>query len=403
MTNYSRYHTSLSFKGRTIVQDLWGDFLAVILFFYTLNWLNCAVPISIAVVLIFILKYIKNRCTTTSWQAIFVTTFFVVYGLCTWNINGENRIILTSQCIIFFLLGRNIGRLKLTNNYFKIISGAAFGFVLRAVLDSLTSHLTVDRRLTDLNDGYLIPVTQVVAWLIIFLALIPWIAFIFKKFNLFNKVFYSAIIILSTGVAIYLSSRTVIFALLFSLAYIIVMAIRDKKYKILGAIVIVILLIFIVWNFNFLGMKDLLLNSDLASRFVKEGVTTPRTKRWAYLIQHWKEYPFGGRHFYNYFDAQLHNVFFDLFDEAGIFVELLFLLIYLKLIIELIKIFINRNKFGEDISVGLLSWFIIVSFLLFTEPVWDYGRYMFMAMVFMMIGITDGIFCYGINDFGQEE
>lgn len=402
MMNYSQNHTSLSFKGRTIGQDLWGDFLAVILFFYTLNWLNCAVPISIVVVLILAFKYIKNRCTTTSWQAIFVTTFLVVYGLYTWNLNGENRFILISQCIIFFLLGRNVGRLNLTDNYFKIISGAALGFVLRTVVDSLTSQLTVDRRLTDFNDGYLIPVTQVVAWLIVFLALIPWIAFIFKKFNLFKKIFYIATVILSIGVAIYLSSRTVIFALLFSFAYIMVMAIRDKRYKVLGAIAFVILLIIIVWNFNIGGMKDLLLNSDLASRFVKEGVTTPRTKRWAYLAQHWREYPFGGRHFYNYFDAQLHSVLFDLFDEAGIFVELLFLVVYIKLICELIKIFVNRRNIGENVSVGLLSWFIIVSFLLFTEPVWDYGRYMFMAIVFMMIGITDGIFCYGINDIRQE-
>ena len=104
--------------------------------------------------------------------------------------------------------------------------------------------------------------------------------------------------------------------------------------------------------FDMFGLKTAIFNSNLANRLVSENTSlfeTPRTVRWQYLIQHYKEYIWGGYHYSRTLGGQMHSILFDLYDECGIIVSILFVFLLIILLVIVRVVMLGKMHVSSDI------------------------------------------------------
>lgn len=382
----SRY--SIIIRHSTVIKGI----ICMFIMCYTLNLLGLYSMISYIGFAIAFIYILKGRTVPLSIQTLFVIVFFVAYGLTTYDINGENKLPMLTQCFIFYVVGMQFSRYIDQNGekdlLFRVTLWGCIGFALHAILTTMTSPITFDRRLTDFSDGYLVPATQLIAWCVCFFAIFPWTVFRRKTLKMFEKIIFLTLTVLAIITSFTVSSRTGIVVFVMAVIFLFLWLIRDRKPRIVVILLAAIALGGCAFYFDMFGFKTAIFNSNLADRLVNENTSlfeTPRTARWQYLIQHYKEYIWGGYHYSRILGGQMHSILFDLYDECGIIVSILFVFSLIRLIHGIIRLIRKRKDIFPD-NIGISLWFIIVSAVLFSEPVWEYGRHMFMGFVFFVIG-----------------
>ena len=382
----SRY--SIIIRHSTVIKGI----VCMLAMCYTLNLFGLYSMISYIGFVIAFIYILKGRIVPLSVQSLLVMAFLVVYGLTTYDINGVNKLSMLMQCFIFYVIGIQFSRYIDQNEekdlFFRVTFWGCIGFALHAILTTMSSPITFDRRLTDFSDGYLVPATQLIAWCVCFFAIFPWTVFRWKTLNMFEKIIFLALTVLAIITSFTVSSRTGIVVFVMAVIFMFLWLIRDRKPRIVVMLLAAIALGGCAFYFDMFGLKTAIFNSNLANRLVSENTSlfeTPRTVRWQYLIQHYKEYIWGGYHYSRTLGGQMHSILFDLYDECGIIVSILFVFLLIRLIHGIIRLISKRRDIFPD-NIGLSLWFIIVSVVLFSEPVWEYGRHILMGFVFFVIG-----------------
>jgi hypothetical protein len=383
-------------KKETNINNLLYCFsVCVLIFLYTLNIVGRYEIISYLFLTIAVLQIFFGRTICRSWQTLFIAALFILYAFVAHDVNGENKLPLLFQCLIFYIVGMRLSRYSVEHENRNIVFQTVFwgccGFVIHTILTVATSSITTDRRLTDFSDGYLVAATQLIAWCVCFFAILPWSALRWKSLLLIEKISVFVFTILAVAASLKVSSRTGVIVFAVAIIILLIWSLWSRRIKLFTGVAVILTAAVIAYINDIAGFKTALLTSNLANRLATENdglFNSPRFARWQYLFSHFTDYMWGGYHYSNQFGGQLHNVIFDLYDECGIAVTILFILVLIRLIYGMVRLITKRKDVFPD-NVGIVLWFVIIGFVLFSEPVWNYGRYMFIAFWFFMLGTVE--------------
>lgn len=362
---------------------------------YTLNLFGCYKYISYLVLAIVAVAVIAGRTISLSLQTLIVSVFLIIYDISAQSINGVNKAPMLLQCAIFYIAGMRLSRYAHEHNkinlVFRVFLWGAIGFVMHTVLTVISSSITFDRRLTDFSDGGLVAATQLIAWCVIFFAMFPWTVLRWKTLAFYEKTLFGIFTVLGVSSSFIVSSRTGIVVFGVAAILLILWLIKERKTKIIWLIITILVVGVIAFQYDICGFKTAIFKSNLAERLISENTSmfeTPRTQRWKYLFEHYREYMWGGYHFSSMVGGQLHSILLDLYDESGIIVTVLFFFILIRQIHGSFRLLKNDTILFPD-NIGMVLWFLIVSIVLFSEPIWYYGRHMMIGFVFFAIGCIE--------------
>ena len=147
------------------------------------------------------------------------------------------------------------------------------------------------------------------------------------------------------------------------------------------------LVAFALYQADFLSIKSSFESSYMAHRFSYQGMgDDDRSQRWLYYIAHLSEGAFGGNVIgitsgYGY----AHNLWLDVYDEAGLLPLLLLLLITVQSVVKTIRVALCSDEFEQSI---FLSFLVITISQFLVEPVMQGSPLLFMAFAYFC-GVID--------------
>lgn len=141
------------------------------------------------------------------------------------------------------------------------------------------------------------------------------------------------------------------------------------KTKIIMLIVALLTLCAITYSFNLFNIQSRIMSLPMIKRTValnQQGYKDPRLERQLYVLKNFTKHMFGGGYF-NYEIGEVHNVWLDVYDYAGIIPFIFFVALTISILVKMFKV-LNISKYDETIKILLMVLFAyLLSFV--EEPV----------------------------------
>lgn len=376
-----------------------GPVLSVLLFLYTVNFQGRFQQSGLLLLLIACCITLQRCRVRRSWQSAFVILFLFVYGVITSIGMGENTFEKILQFAGLYLMGCNVCEMYMGKNdrdgLFRTIFWAAAGFGTYGILCTfgMGGVFSATQRIKDFwAPTDVVASTQVSAWIVTFLAVVPWVVLRFKKVPVLRRIAAVCLTVLAVISIFFLASRTSLLVVLLAVILTLYCLMKGRQRKTLSAIVFLLFLAFLAFQMNVGGIQDKLLSSNLVLRLIAKSGTggafqTSRTTIWLYVATHWDECLTGGYYFSSKINVQLHSALLDMYDQAGLIPFLLLALIIMRAVQTLVRL--RKRDPDREFARGFLIWFLLISMVFFTEPVWYYGRAHYVAFVFFMLGVLE--------------
>ena len=157
--------------------------------------------------------------------------------------------------------------------------------------------------------------------------------------------------------------------------------------QLLIALGIVILLVFVIWNFDILGIKTKLYWMPFLSKFREYGLDTGRFDIMINGINMMPHYLWGGQYISGAMDIQIHDLWLDIYDYAGIVPFVLMIVFTVYEIVCFIKLLINK-KISSDFKILLIGVYAACLVQAMLEPLMT-GASIFLICMVMMFATTD--------------
>lgn len=378
--------------------DIFDYVIIILLLLYAVNFQGHFEQIGEVILLVAGAGTILKRYIKKSWQDLFVVLFLIVYFLKVNVFLGENIYMKVLQYIGLYLFGAFLCEYCLGKNkhdlLFKFIFWGTVGFGVYGVLCTFKMGIIgANQRVGDFwSQSDVIASTQVSAWIVTFLAIVPWVVLQFKEVRFAYKAVTIILGALSVISVFVLASRTSLLVVVLAVILTLYCLVEGKQRKVLTRIVILLCIAFIAYQMNIGGIQDKLLGSNLVVRLLTKAENggafqTSRTTRWLYVLTHWGECLTGNYYFSSRIGGQIHSSLLDLYDQAGMLPFLLFMIIVFRLVYTLCMI----RKVDSDwiFEKGIQIWFVLMAFVLLTEPIWYYGRSHYVAFTFFMFSVVE--------------
>lgn len=260
----------------------------------------------------------------------------------------------------------------------------AFGAFVHYVLNMFNNDLTsVDRNTTDFWTKTVIAATGQAALAVMMTGVV--IATIFSNSKTIYKILSIICLFIILFYNLVLAGRTlfVITLVVASVALLfLVSKYKSKKTVFSVAIILLFIAIFgiLVYNFDFLGLKTYIENSNFYQRFygdaggdiTEEGRFDSKLAFLKYLL----DYPFGGGNIKEIVGHFAHDIFLDTYDEASIFAFLFMLIFIISTIVEFIKVMKSKNISYKTKSL-ILCLYIALYLEFMVEPIMIGMQWMF--------------------------
>lgn len=265
----------------------------------------------------------------------------------------------------------------------KYILALGFGTFVYGILNivkryqlgyELISWLNAGRMCADFWAGYDIVQTKEATYFILSICLLFYVYFIQKRKIL--KIFY-ILVLAGTIFAIFdIGSRTIlILALILFLPQLLLYLQRmDRhKLKVLCSLAVVCFGLYLAFNANIGGIKNLYLDSNFYSRMSGDSYDSVsglfdingRNSRYSIMLSQMIYYPFGGIELEGLGSA--HNTFLDIYRVSGLLPFILFIWLAVKIIINCVQWIRKTQLFNREtitivsVFAGLLLQFFIES------------------------------------------
>lgn len=374
----------------------------ILLLLYAINICGLYPKVSILIAMVLVIYVISNRTIKKSKMTLLVILFGVTYLVFSSVINGENINEKVYQIILLYFFGAAVTRSLLDRSdyeeVFNIVLTGCIGFGLYGILTTLFSSASMSdtRRLVDIwSPDSVVAATQITAWIVAFLAIIPWFIFNIENQNVIKKIAIMILSILASISLFILSSRTGLLVLVLVVVMTLYYVAKVHQTKTLRRMIGIIIAGLLGFGFNIFGIQDKFWNSNLMMRIIFKSANggvfeTSRTESWLYVLSHWTDYMFGGYHYSSAINMQIHSMILDLYDQVGIIVTLLFIVIIIKTVFNLI-IIVKNNVTRFPMGLGLSILFCLMLIVLFSEPVWYYGKSNYVAFFFFIIAVIEYI------------
>lgn len=169
---------------------------------------------------------------------------------------------------------------------------------------------------------------------------------------------------------------------------------KNIKPLIFTAIVlfVIALLFFLTYSFNLFGLKETLMGFGIVKKFMEYGLDSGRLKIFFKAIKLVPQHLWGAQEIRNILDIQIHDLWMDTFDYAGI-IPFVLLVIHSLMFIKTIKDIIKSKKINNSFKLFVLVLFIAIAIQLFLEPIMS-GSSLFIIIVIIIEAILEKIVIY---------
>lgn len=159
--------------------------------------------------------------------------------------------------------------------------------------------------------------------------------------------------------------------------------------KILIATAIVLCITGIVWSTNLFGIKGALYDMPFLSKFREYGLDTGRFDIMINGMKMMPHYLWGGQNISGAMDIQIHDLWLDIYDYAGIIPFVIMVVFTAYEIVSFVKLLINK-KISSDFKILLIGVYAACLVQAMLEPLMT-GASIFLICMVMMFATTDTI------------
>ena len=163
---------------------------------------------------------------------------------------------------------------------------------------------------------------------------------------------------------------------------------NNKKVKLTLLLLVIFIAFALVYSFDIYGLRTMILGSNLSQRFETSSfLSDSRIYFKLEYLKHMLEYPFGGGHIFNAVGQYAHELYLDVYSDAGI---IPFILVLIFIIVSVIRIILYSKTESIPAETRLLMLLSNVSILItfWMEPIMVGMPWMFCIFCFYQ-----GILC----------
>ena len=384
-------------KNRLCVNDI---IIALLIFLGAMNIYLFGIYL-FAAASIYILLVHKSIKIPSQILPIFIfTVIYFIFVLANPNV-GVTSSIKIFVCPLVWLAGYTLLRDKNINRLILIILSACMGMAVHGVLNFIYNlrigTVFYEGKSYDVWSNSLSAATGQAINFSLLAAVLMWGLFMQK--NLILKLVVSALYIAAFVYNIMIGGRS--FVILTLLGIVIPLIIYSfignnkifvkKVIPIILTVVAILAIIWVMYENNVFGMQDAFESSYFYRRFFsdisqQEITNDSRFDRKLLYFQHMLDYPFGGNHLRNELGiGYSHDLWLDVFDDAGIFAYIALWIYTISAGIRTVKFALNK-RITPELRV-LISTIFAISFIqFFVEPILQGA-----PMMFYSILIIDGM------------
>lgn len=375
-----------------------------LLFLLAINFLHLGQFI-LPVICLLILISNKFKFKVKSWTNFII---LVLFGLSFFFFSFKLGFYSTmGLCLpMAYYIGSNIQR-KDEKSIKKLVYLLGFGMGTHIVLNFLTD-LAIDGfdfissiSHFDIWTGDIVPTTATAVCSIFVIALLYY--FITREDNKTYRNIGIVLVVLIIVYDIALGRRTPLLMLALCLA---VSFIFDKfifnhskdvnKKPLLYVIITIVSIIVIfalIYSLNLFGLKDIISNFGIVKKFIEYGLDTGRLDIFFEAIKLMSNHLWGGQEIHDILGIQVHDLWMDTFDYAGIVPFILLVCHSILFVISFVKI-IKSKHISSDFKLFISILFFAITIQLFLEPVMT-GSSLFIIIVIIIESALEKAFIHG--------
>lgn len=344
----------------------------------------------IAVLIQFCFNGCKLRIDKTTLVLLCFSVAYVVFFLNTRiNLLDSIRLFAYPMCYLIGLNFFNRNDMKVTNatttqnKTIVAITLVALGAFFHYVLNWIINWGSIYRNNIDIWSGQILNATGQSALAVIAIAV--FVANLFASKMKSTKIFSIIGILTIFNYNLILAGRSlvVITIVAFFVACIFDSIVSNrKKYKMFCLVAGGIVATIFFYNQNFLGIKDVLLSSNLSMRLQEMDLF--EDLRWERKYQYISKmfiYPFGGEKIYTEVGGHAHGLLLDAYSDAG-FIAFVLLLVFLIISLTNLVYIIKCNNVQYDLRLLVLCISVVLFLEFSIEPILAGAPWLF------------GIFCF---------
>lgn len=272
----------------------------------------------------------------------------------------------------------------------------AMGAFAHYCINYLTNSDSVYRNTIDIWTGEMLSATGQACLAIIAIGVFLYVLFSAEKYSIFLKIlsFIGLIIILLYNLV--LGGRALILILCTEFVIAFIWSLRhskntNKRVGLTLMLILAFIALVLAYSFDVYGIRTLILGSNLSQRFETSSfLSDSRIYFKLEYLKHMIDYPFGGGHIFETVGQYAHELYLDIYSDAGI---IPFILVLFFVAVSVIRIISYTKKENIPAETRLLVLLTNVSILMtfWMEPIMVGMPWMFCIFCFYQ-GI---LFCGG--------
>ena len=166
--------------------------------------------------------------------------------------------------------------------------------------------------------------------------------------------------------------------------------VQKNLYYIILSSVLFVLIIIVVYSLNIFNARTLLSEYHIIHKFSKGFINDQRFELYFGSFPLMPKYLWGGQHISTILTEQVHDLWIDVYDYAGI-ITCALLIVYSVIYAKNIYRFLKNNKINSDFRLLMVGIFTVIVMQMFLEPV------MTGASLYLLISIIIGALIERLN------
>lgn len=168
-------------------------------------------------------------------------------------------------------------------------------------------------------------------------------------------------------------------------------AFEKKSYKLLfgvfGTVLFIAAVIGLLVITNFNGFADMFFSLHIVSKFVVFGLDGGRLNIFLDALKYMPQYPWGGQYISGLLEIQIHDLWTDIYDFAGV-IPYVLSIVYFVMNFVLMYGVMRNSRLSKDTKVLALFVFVCCMMEMFLEPVMT-GSSVFLICFVLMFSVLD--------------
>lgn len=164
----------------------------------------------------------------------------------------------------------------------------------------------------------------------------------------------------------------IVLAVIISLILDVFIVNKNKKAKAIGVLLAIvfipILLVVIIYLFNLFGLKEWLSHLKVVDKFLWMGLKSERLELFVNAVKLMPNHIWGGQEISNSVGIYIHDLWMDTYDYAGIVPYVLLIIYSIIYLINMIKIYMNK-EINNEYKLLFIVLFIVITIQMFLDPI----------------------------------